>query len=407
MMIQKYIRRGRVVVGLLLFASLFLISQATFAAEPSNSATVTTETGGVVPLLPPDEYFRGVVRQILDDHTDTVGEYYTEHIQTVSVELTSGPDHGQLVTIENGGVISVEAYTPVTVGERLIIARSYKVDGTSTLYLYDRDRLPGLIGVAFAFILLVVGLGRRKGIGALIGLVVSIGILAGYIVPRILTGHDPLATTLVGALGVVVISLFLAHGFHRRTAIAALSTSVTLVIAVWLSELFTRLTQLSGQGSEDAWLLQSNNIGVLDLRGLFLAGIVIGTLGVLDDITTAQTAIVGELQEANPALSARELYRRALVVGREHIASLVNTLVLAYAGASLPLFLVFQINTTTPLWLKLNTEFIAEEFIRTMVGSVSLVLAVPIATASAVYFLTRYPGNPGSRSGHSRGHHYA
>jgi len=168
-----------------------------------------------------------------------------------------------------------------------------------------------------------------------------------------------------------------------------LSTLITLGISIGLATFFVNISRLLGQGSEDAMFLANSSLGEINLQGLLLAGIIIGTLGVLDDITTAQTSVVGELRLANPTLSKHELHKRALVVGKEHISSLVNTLVLAYAGASLPLFLLFSAYPDTPFWYSLNSQFISEEVVRTLVGSTALILAVPISTYIAAHFLSK------------------
>jgi uncharacterized membrane protein len=162
---------------------------------------------------------------------------------------------------------------------------------------------------------------------------------------------------------------------------------VTLAFATGLADLIVGLAHLSGRGSDEALFLQTGYLETVNLRGLLLGGIVLGALGVLDDITTAQAAAVEEISRADPGLGVRDLYRRGLSVGREHITSLVNTLVLAYAGASLPLFILFTLNTNQPLWVTLNSEFVAEEIARTIIGSLALTLAVPITTALAARLL--------------------
>lgn len=225
--------------------------------------------------------------------------------------------------------------------------------------------------------------------------------LARFVVPRILAGEHPLGVTLAGAVMIALTSIYLAHGANRRTTVALAGLLVTLAAAAGLAILFVSLARLSGAGSEEAVLLQVGHLAGVNLRGLLLGGILLGALGVLDDITTAQAAAVEEISRANPSLGPTDLYRRGLSVGREHITALVNTLVLAYAGASLPLFLLFTINPDQPLWVTLNTEFVAEEIVRTLVGSIALVLAVPVTTLLAARFL-RGPSGPGQPvPGHS------
>jgi uncharacterized membrane protein len=211
-------------------------------------------------------------------------------------------------------------------------------------------------------------------------------VLAFYIVPQLLAGGNPLAVILIGALCMATFSLYLAHGFTRRTTVAVVSTLITICIALLLSVVFVAATKLLGMGSEEALYLQSAPGTSINLKGLLLGGIIVGALGVLDDITTAQAAAVDEIAKANPILSTQELFRRGLSVGGEHITSLVNTLVLAYAGTSFPALLLFTLYER-PLWVVMNTEVITEEIVRTLVGSIALMCAVPITTLLAAYFL--------------------
>ncbi|MDD5751285.1 MAG: YibE/F family protein, partial [Candidatus Peribacteraceae bacterium] len=178
--------------------------------------------------------------------------------------------------------------------------------------------------------------------------------------------------------------------FHKRTFVAFLSTLATLAIAAGLATLFVHAAKLFGAGSEEALFLQSGMLEHVNLRGLLLGGIIIGCLGVLDDVTVAQTAVVDELRKTNPSIDTHNLIRASMSVGKEHIASMINTLALAYAGASMPLLLLFTTPNDYPLWFTLNGEFLAEEIIRTLVGSTALLFAVPIATVFAVLLL-KYP----------------
>lgn len=354
--------------------------------------------------IPDEEFFRAEIVEIIDERTEEIYEGFVEEIQIVRARILNGADKDTIIETTHGGVVSIDQYQKVEVGDTVVLIKTYKIDGGHDYFIQDHYRLGPLIIIFALFAALAVFFGRSRGFGSLLGLGFSILILSQYIVPSIIAGKDPLMTTLVGGFTIAAVSLYLAHGFTRRTSVALLSTSITLIIALGLSHLFVRFAHLFGKGSEDAFYIQVGQLAHIDLRGLLLAGIVIGTLGVLDDITTAQTAVVGELRQANQKLSVRELYRRGIVVGREHIASLVNTLVLAYAGASLPLFILFTVNEHAPLWLKLNSEIVAEEFIRTIIGSSALILAVPIATLLAAHFLKNEKIQEGSKPTHAHTH---
>ncbi len=337
--------------------------------------------------IPPEEFYRAKVIEVLKEDTVEISPGIVEEIQLVLAEILNGKEKGNHITTTNGGVVTIDDYQKVSPGDTIVLIKIYTVDGGADYYVHDHFRLWPLTIIFLIFVVLAIFFARRKGVGAIVGLIFSIWILVAFIVPKIIDGGDPLVITSIGVTIIATVSLFIAHGFTKRTAIALLSTLVTLAIALGFSQWFVEFASLFGKGSEDAFFLQMGNLAHINLRGLLLAGIVIGTLGVLDDITTAQTAVVGELRQANPNLSKKELYRRGLIVGREHIASLVNTLVLAYAGASLPLFILFSVNEHVPLWLTLNGELVAEEFIRTIIGSIALILAVPITTLFAAHFL--------------------
>jgi uncharacterized membrane protein len=298
--------------------------------------------------------------------------------------LTKGPASGQEVSFVQDDLFLSQQAMPVQPGDRVVLAPAIGPDGAMEYALIDLYRIPQLWWLAGLFFLLAVFFGRLRGLTAIGGLTASIAVIIGFIIPRILAGGNPFATSLIGLFAIATLSLFLAHGFTKRTGIAYVGTLLTLAISTLFSLWAVGFTRLFGTGTEDSLFVLSD-FPQLSLQGLLLGGMMLGLLGVLDDITTAQSAVVDELKQANPNLPFRELYRRGLSVGREHIASLINTLVLAYTGASLPLFLLFYAYRGQALWTLFNNELIAEEIVRTLVGSAGLILAVPITTALAAY----------------------
>ena len=240
-----------------------------------------------------------------------------------------------------------------------------------------------------AFSILAVIAAGRRGITSIIGLFFSVLIISNFLIPRILAGDNPTLISYIATLLIAVVSLYLAHGFNKNTSLSLISTLITLFISIILSNIAVRMTGLTGAGSEESMFLQLNQNINISLKGLLLGGIILGVLGVLDDITTAQTSVVHEIKNANPRLPLGEIYSRAANVGKEHITSLINTLFLAYAGVSLPLFLLFKINNFQPAWVIFNSEFIVEEVVRTVVGSMSLILAVPLSTFIAAYYYNK------------------
>jgi len=225
---------------------------------------------------------------------------------------------------------------------------------------------------------------------SLLGLAFSVLIVTNFIIPSVLNGYNPLIVSLIGAILITIVSMDLAHGFKKWTTVSIASVLITLLIASNIGSIFVNFASLIGMGSEESVWLQMGPYGYINLKGLILGGIIIATLGVLDDVTSTQTAAVKEISEADKSLGFKELYKRAFKVGKEHITSMVNTLVLAYVGASLPMILLYSTDSSRPFWLILNSEMITEEIIRSIVGSIALTLAVPISTFLAAYWFSTY-----------------
>lgn len=310
----------------------------------------------------------------------------TSVTQSVRLRLTSGKEAGKEVDVENT-VLNGREDMRLEAGDAVAVDRQTKTDGTVDYVLAGRYRLPAMLWLTLVFVALCVLVGGLTGLTSLAGLAVSVAILVLFVVPRILAGGDPLAVCLIGTFGIACTSLYLAHGFNKRTSVALLSTAVTLAFSGAIAVLSVSASRLFGMGSEESLFLQSGLFQGVDLRGLLLGGIIIGCLGVLDDVTTAQTAAIDEISKANPALTATQLRAAGKSVGKEHIASLINTLALAYAGASLPMLLLLNAQDAYPLWMTVNSELFAEEIIRTLVGSAALLIAVPVSTWSAAFFL--------------------
>ncbi len=336
-----------------------------------------------------EEFIRAKVINIVDEGGEMIEGGYLLTTQLIKARITKGEDKGKIINFNNEGIKELDRLKQLENNQKIVLLKLTREDNSVEYFLHDYDRSSSLIIVLIFFIALILYFGRKRGLGSILGLIFSIVVLILYIAPAIVAGQNPLQITLIGSFLIATGSLFLAHGFNRQTLLTWLSTIITLSIAIFLSHIFTNVSYLYGLGSEEALYLQFGQYAHINLRGLLLAGIVIGTLGILDDVTATQTAVIWELKKTNPNLKFKELYQKSLKVGREHIASLVNTLALAYAGAALPLFIILYVNKSVPLWLKINSEPIAEEIVRTIVGSSALILAVPIASALASYFISK------------------
>ncbi|MEK7211462.1 MAG: YibE/F family protein [Patescibacteria group bacterium] len=288
--------------------------------------------------------------------------------------------------IGNLDVVSSNLYER---GDRAVVNYSRDADGNDKFYIIDYVRRGQLYFLAFIFALVVVLVGRWKGIKSLISLVVTFFIIMKFMIPLILSGNSPVLIGVIGSFFILLFVVYLTEGWNRRSHIAVFGILMTLVLTYVLSALFSGFTKLTGTAPEEVGALIELKRGMIDFRGLLLASILIGTLGVLDDVVLSQVEAVAQIKEANPALPKRKVFGMAFKIGTTHLGAVINTLFLAYAGASLPLLLLFGVKEPPFLTFGqvINNEIIATEIVRTLVGSIGLALAVPIATFSAVFFL--------------------
>ncbi|GDY28814.1 YibE/F family protein [Gandjariella thermophila] len=297
----------------------------------------------------------------------------------VTVQMTDGVAAGQSVTEP----VPIEPSTPrFSVGDHVVLAYNGSNPGSPDSYeIVDFQRGVPLVALALLFALAVLVLGRWQGLAALGALVLSFLVLVFFVLPAILAGHDPVLVAVVGAGLIMFAVLYLTHGLSARTSTAVLGTLVSLALIGALGVAFSAVAKLTGLDEDTANLIAVLGHGV-DSRGLLLAGVVIGALGVLDDVTVTQTSAVWELRRANPALGWRQLYAAGLRIGRDHVASAVNTLVMAYAGAALPVLLAYSVSGRG-FGDVVSVQAVAQEVMRTLVGSIGLVASVPITTVLA------------------------
>jgi uncharacterized membrane protein len=349
---------------------------------------------GDIPGPVTDAQFDAEVTSVDETDCSEIGQGPGLECFDITVRLAEGPDSGDTVEFPFGGGSNAATFEP---GDSIVMGRSTEAPEGSQYYFVDFQRTTPLIILAILFAVVVVALSRWRGLAALSGLAVSIFILLLFVLPAILDGKNPLAVAIVGSSAIMFVALYLAHGINARTSTAVLGTLASLALTGILAVIFVELASFTGLSSEEATFLQLQ-AETINLKGLLLGGVVIGALGVLDDVTVTQASAVWELHQANPEMGVRRLYSSALRIGRDHIASTVNTLVLAYVGASLPLLVLFSISSR-PLGSVISSEVVAEEIVRTLVGSIGLVASVPITTALAAMVVSggsglHLPGRP-------------
>jgi uncharacterized membrane protein len=341
--------------------------------------------------------FDGTVRSV--EVVPCRGTVAAQHIEckAVRVEILGGPDRGKLTRLD----FPVASPSPdLGPGDKIVLVRQQNAAPGFEYGYYDRQRKATLFWLALLFAVAVVLLGRLRGLAALAGLVASLVLLLQFVLPAILLGKSPALVATFGSAAIAYLALYMAHGFRPMTSVALLGTIGALILTVLLATLFTSLAHFSGFTSEESFLL---NIGAgqIDLSGLILGGVIIGALGALDDMTVTQASAVWELRAASPGSTMAGLFRSGLRIGRDHVASTVNTLFLAYAGASLPLLLLFTL--TQQGWIDVaNGEAVATELVRTLVGSIGLVTAVPITTWLAAWACSpsHFDGGSGRHTDH-------
>lgn len=307
--------------------------------------------------------------------------------QNLKLEGLQGRFKNREFVVENISDLQVVDSNIYKVNDKVIV--SYSAEGESEKYYiieYQRQNKLLILFLIFAVLLIIIG--RIKGLRALITLVLTFVIILYGILPLIIHGYNPILVAMVGGVVILALIIYLTEGFNRKSHIAVLSIFISLLVTAGLAILFTYITKLTGMVDEEAMFLTGMTVNPIDFRGLLLAGIIIGTLGVLDDVVISQIVIVEELRKTNSGLNLHKVFQSSFKVGISHISSMANTLFLAYAGASLPLLLLFILSKENFLsgFMVINNEAIATEIVRTLVGSIGLILAVPISTFLATLF---------------------
>lgn len=319
----------------------------------------------------------------------------------VYATVTSGSEEGRDIELWATATLQPE---DVREGAGLVVQRYPATATDGELWAWhDFERSVPLGTLALAFAVVTVLVAGMRGLRALIGLVLAFAVIGAYILPALVAGENPLLVGLCGSTVIMIAVLYLAHGFSERTSTALLGTLAGLGLTAALGVLGARAAHLSGVTSEDSYRLAGllGDQGATALRGLFLCGVVLAGLGVLNDVTITQASAVWELRATADAGRA-ELFSHAMRIGRDHIASTVYTIAFAYTGAALPVLLLLEIYQL-PLGQTLTSGAFAEEIVRTLVGSIALVLAIPLTTALAVLVVTASPPPRHALEGH-RGH---
>ena len=327
-----------------------------------------------------------VIRIIEEGQIDMDGR--TQLYQVARVEILDGKYAGIPMEIDYGRrEIRSDEYK-MAVGDKVVVSISVSPDNQVNAYFVDFVRTTPILWLTIIFAAAIIWISKWKGVRALLSMAFSLYVIIVYIIPHILIGEDPLRVSIIGSAVLLGVTLYLTYGWTLKTHSSVLSMILVLLLTGTLSAVFVYFTRLNGSGDENAMYLMQVMTNRISMRGLLLGGYIIGALGVLDDLVTTQASAVFELHHANPNFGFRDLYNSAMRIGQDHVAATVNTLVLAYAGASLPMLLLFTLARGDLTYL-INFAFIAEEVVRTLVGSLGLIAAVPLTTVIAIFFAQR------------------
>jgi len=358
-----------VALAVLVVLAVGIVIIAPRLGQPSSPPDQSLESGET-------ESMPAQVVEILEQGTVELGDGSTQPYQRLVVRVEAGSMAGQEVVVEEGAVNVIGEGRLLEPGDRVFLERAAGLED-DRFYISDVMRLGPLLFIVLFFVVLVVAVGRWKGVRSLGGTLFSLAVIFAFILPQIVSGRDPVVVSIVGSIFLLSVSTYLTYGVNLKAHAAVAGMALSLAFTGGLAWLFVTWARLTGMGTEETAFLVMTFGSDINLRGLVLGGIIIGALGVLDDVCVGQASAVFELISANRELSWLELFRSSLNIGTDHIAAMVNTLLLAYVGGAMPLMLAFTIYQE-PLLRRLNREPIAEEIVRTLAGSSGLVLAVPI-----------------------------
>jgi uncharacterized membrane protein len=370
------------IIGVLVALAIFAVLASILGRQSQD-----TRREGIPPGE--SEALRADVLAVVEEGTIDQGGFEQPY-QRLRLRISDGSLVGQEVEVEHGLLGFTNQERIYEAGDRVLVEHTRTLEGEDVLYVTDYVRTRPLLWLTLIFIAGTLLLSGWQGLRSLIGLGISLAVIVGFVVPQILTGRNPVAVAILGSMVMMGLSLYIVYGWNRKTHVAVTGLGLSLVLTGVLAVAFVGWTRLSGYGAEEAGFLQVAGVQ-LDLQGLLLAGIIIGSLGALDDIAVGQSSSISELSKANPSLKWRALFRHGMSIGRDHIAAMVNTLVLAYVGVALPLLLLFSVYSE-PLGTTLNREIIAEEIVRTLVGSLGLLAGVPLTSLIAALVAQRRPG---------------
>jgi len=374
---------------IVLFSLIFFAPNFSYAQDDENYSEENSPEEQAAPPSSAEETFEAKVIKILDQKEINREDGSKATQQNLLLKGLDGKWKNKEIKFEGISDIEVANAGIYKVGDKVLVQKSTDMEGKEKYYITDFVRRGYLYLLGAIFCLIIILIGRKKGIKSLLGLVISFFIIIKFILPKILDGSNPLYIGLIGAFFILTIMIYLTEGWKRKSHLSVLSVLISLFITLIFSVLFTKLTRLSGMSQDETVYLIGLTKNAINFQGLLLAGMLIGAIGVLDDVIVSQIEVVKQIKEINPQMDNNKVFKAAFKIGNTHLGTMVNTLFLTYAGASLPLLLLFIIKQEPFLSYSqvINNEIIATEIVRTLVGSIGVALSMPIATLLGAYWL--------------------
>lgn len=365
----------KILFYLFIFCSLWFFVSPVLAQEQTATSSA-------------QQTFKAQVTKIISDkQVIQPGDTQATDEQDIKLIGLSGNYKNKEIEVNTADAPDDLAKSSYKVGDVVLVMFSTDDQGRGIFTITDFVRTNIILWLFIVFVVAVLAVGRLKGFRSLISLALTFFVIIKYIVPQILDGADPVIVTVFGSIAILLLIIYLTEGFNTKSHISALSIFISLMLVIVLSWLLVGMARLSGLSNEEAGFIATLGTKTLSLQGILLAGIIIGTLGALDDIVISQVVTVFELNEANPNQSRTEILKKAFNIGVSHISAMTNTLFLAYAGAALPLLILFVSGQSSfASWdVAINNEMLATEIIRTLAGTIGIVLSVPIATIISIW----------------------
>lgn len=351
--------------GLLIFLGMIMFFISPVLADDENDYETTLE--------------KATVMEVIEEEKFSVEGLDQEQVyQELKVKMDSGKQDGKEITVEVGGENQSNTISYDT-GDKVVVSVSRGPDGDFYYYITNYQRTDNLLILFIVFVVVVLLVGGVKGFMSMIGLLVSLVAVFTFIIPSILNGSNPIFISVIASIFLVPVTFYLSHGLKKDTTIAVAGTMISVLMTSLMASFFIGSTHITGTGLEDAFFLQTTSDVPINLPNLLIAGIIISSLGVLDDVTISQVSLVDKIYEKDKKLSLSNLYKESMSMGKNHISSMVNTLVLTYTGSSISLLLLFSV-TGMQMHQLMNLETVALEIVRTLVSSIILVLSIPLTT---------------------------